>query len=70
MDQVGLVSRYSSETKDYWALCDSLKMMTGVLQRQWEGAGGTRKRMQILLSRNRVYGVLKDWHGGVGHLRV
>ncbi|GBM86033.1 hypothetical protein AVEN_30528-1 [Araneus ventricosus] len=52
----------SPDTKRYWALCDSLRLMDGVLYRRWESDDGSSCRWQLIILKSRIREVLRETH--------
>jgi hypothetical protein len=61
-----------SPTYSYWAQWNSIAVITGILERNWESANRRSQIDQIVLPRSMVKDVLTELHGGTsgGHIGV
>ncbi|KAF6216167.1 hypothetical protein GE061_000506 [Apolygus lucorum] len=60
------VSSYSPETKAMWAMLDTLKLVKGLLVRNWENANGTKVVEQVIVPKELRQQILLNAHN-FGH---
>ena len=66
------IARFSPQLKYYWTIWDSLEVHEGLLFRKWESHNGTTASWLLVVPRERVAEVLKEFHDApaAGHFGV